>query len=218
MPCPNKNAIGGCQLHNLHCGYPKCDSEPVTTVVKEIKRPDYVVINGMHFTHREILEWREKEVAYRDRHADDVAVDTFAQAMKNKLAEKRAQGAGGWDKPDECTVETLVQMLIENISKGDPVDIANFAMMLFHRDVQRVTLAEAMMKSHVTYHTILEQAKQKAKHAMGLIELPRILVEIYIDMQHNASRYTADRRVTTEERLLTLLTYPEDTKKVSNEF
>lgn len=23
--CPERNKPGGCQLHNLHCGYPKCD-------------------------------------------------------------------------------------------------------------------------------------------------------------------------------------------------
>lgn len=23
--CPERKKPGGCQLHNLHCGYPKCD-------------------------------------------------------------------------------------------------------------------------------------------------------------------------------------------------
>ena len=23
--CPEQKKPGGCQLHNLHCGYPKCD-------------------------------------------------------------------------------------------------------------------------------------------------------------------------------------------------
>jgi hypothetical protein len=179
---------------------------------------NYVLINGMHFSHSEILKWRDQEVAYRDRHADDVAVDTFAQAMKNKMAQMRERGRGGWDKPDECTVESLIQMLIENISKGDPVDIGNFAMMLFHRDVLAVDMAKALMDSYLTYHKHMEAAKRKAKDAMGIVELPRILVELYIDMQNNASRYTVDRRITTEERLVKLLAYPEDHKKVSNEF
>lgn len=25
--CENKRRPGGCQLHNLHCSYPKCDEE-----------------------------------------------------------------------------------------------------------------------------------------------------------------------------------------------
>jgi hypothetical protein len=212
------SALGGCQMHNLHCGYPKCLTDDVMQPAVKEPAKNYVLINGMHFSHSEILEWREKEVAYRDRHADDVAVDTFAQAMKNKMAQMRERGRGGWDKPDECTVESLIQMLIENISKGDPVDIGNFAMMLFHRDVLAVDMAKALMDSYLTYHKHMEAAKRKAKDAMGIVELPRILVELYIDMQNNASRYTVDRRVTTEERLVKLLAYPEDHKKVSNEF
>lgn len=27
--CIHKNQIGGCQLHNLHCGYPRCDTRKV---------------------------------------------------------------------------------------------------------------------------------------------------------------------------------------------
>lgn len=26
--CAEKRKPGGCQLHNLHCGYPKCDRKP----------------------------------------------------------------------------------------------------------------------------------------------------------------------------------------------
>ena len=26
--CEHKKAPGGCQLHNLHCGYPDCDRRP----------------------------------------------------------------------------------------------------------------------------------------------------------------------------------------------
>jgi hypothetical protein len=29
MTCPNKALPGGCPLHNVHCGYPKCDEDPV---------------------------------------------------------------------------------------------------------------------------------------------------------------------------------------------
>lgn len=30
--CANKRAKGGCQLHNLYCGYPKCDMKPIPKV------------------------------------------------------------------------------------------------------------------------------------------------------------------------------------------
>lgn len=64
---------------------------------------------------------------------DDLAVDRFAAAMKAKLARKREQGRGGWDDPAQCTVEFLTELLHEHVLKGDPVDVGNFAMMLFNR-------------------------------------------------------------------------------------
>lgn len=66
-------------------------------------------------------------------HPDDLAVDRFALAMKAKLAQKRAEGRGGWDNPDECSVEWLSELLIRHIKKGDPIDVGNFAMMIHQR-------------------------------------------------------------------------------------
>lgn len=219
MPCPNKNESGSCKMHNLHCGWPTCE----TFQIKEVKPtpPPAIIIKGMHFTESEILEWREKEVAYRDRHPDDVAIDVFAQAMKNKMAQKREQGYSGWDIVDECTDEFLAKMLVDHVVKGDPVDVANFAMMLFARNVPNLTLSTAMRDAYLAYHEVLEQAKRKVKDAMGLVELPRILVDIYMDIQQNPTRYTADRRKSIEQRLAALIEIPDeplDGKQVSNEF
>lgn len=40
--CANNNRLGGCQLHNLHCGYPECDRKPVesTQARQPVARPD----------------------------------------------------------------------------------------------------------------------------------------------------------------------------------
>lgn len=65
------------------------------------------------------------------QHYDDTAVDKFAEAMKLKLAEKREEGYSGWET---CSVELLRKELIKHIAYGDPVDVANFAMMLFSRE------------------------------------------------------------------------------------
>lgn len=67
------------------------------------------------------------------QHSDDVAVDRFAAVMKAKLAQKRAEGYGGWDDPEQCPVERLAELLHKHVSKGDPIDVANFAMMLHCR-------------------------------------------------------------------------------------
>ena len=66
-------------------------------------------------------------------HPDDLAVDRFAAAMKAKLAKKRSEGRGGWDKPDECSIAFLSQLLREHVAKGDPVDVGNLAMMVHQR-------------------------------------------------------------------------------------
>lgn len=66
-------------------------------------------------------------------HADDLAVDRFASAMKAKMAQKRAEGRGGWDDKAACSAGRLQIMLVEHLAKGDPLDIGNFAMMLWNR-------------------------------------------------------------------------------------
>lgn len=64
---------------------------------------------------------------------DDQGVADFAAAMRRKLEKKRAEGRGGWHDPDQCQLDTLAVMLLDHLEKGDPVDIGNFAMMLYNR-------------------------------------------------------------------------------------
>lgn len=66
-------------------------------------------------------------------HPDDEVVDRFAAAMKAKLAKKRAEGRFGWEDRESCREEYLSRMLRQCVDKGDPVDVANFAMMLHER-------------------------------------------------------------------------------------
>ncbi len=67
------------------------------------------------------------------QHLDDAAVDRFAAAMKAKLAKKRGEGRGGWEDGQACPPGMLQQMLLDHLRKGDPVDIGNFAMMIWNR-------------------------------------------------------------------------------------
>lgn len=64
-------------------------------------------------------------------HPDDVAVDRFAEAMKQKLGLARAKGRDGWQT---CSKEDLSRMLREHVEKGDPRDVANFCMFLYSCD------------------------------------------------------------------------------------
>lgn len=79
------------------------------------------------------------------KNKDDIAVDNFAQAMKDKLEKARNKGRSGWDNPNECSAEMLSFMLIEHLQKGNPgnfEDIANFAMMLHQRGENPQVLAD----------------------------------------------------------------------------
>lgn len=66
-------------------------------------------------------------------HPDEDAVERFAAAMKDKLALKRDQGRGGWEDKEQCSQQFLSDLLWHHVSKGDPVDVANLAMMLHQR-------------------------------------------------------------------------------------
>lgn len=74
-------------------------------------------------------------------HADDIAVEQFATAMKGKLAACRARGRSGWDDPARCSLDVLQTLLAEQLCKGDPVDVGNFAMMVWRRGGSTRSLA-----------------------------------------------------------------------------
>lgn len=59
---------------------------------------------------------------------DEVAVNSFSRAMLDKMARSRVKGRGGWQG---CGNAALWEMLREHFEKGDPVDVANFAMMIW---------------------------------------------------------------------------------------
>lgn len=58
------------------------------------------------------------------------AVDRFATHMKVKLLRKARVGYDGWDTVAPTRIAQLFQ---DHLTKGDPVDLANFLMMLHRR-------------------------------------------------------------------------------------
>ncbi|CAG9184181.1 hypothetical protein CURE108131_25010 [Cupriavidus respiraculi] len=76
------------------------------------------------------------------QHVDDIAVEKISNAMKARLAEKRAQGYSGWDDPRLCSLELLAGLMAESMCKGKLVDAANFAAMLHSRGAPADLVAE----------------------------------------------------------------------------
>lgn len=103
---------------------------------------------GHDYCHRENgLCWRgcpdcssksEKQYEEEKRQSAEIwndrkAVDNFAKVMKNKLEKKVEEGRGGWSDKSTCSNEFLSALLREHVEKGDPVDVANIAMMIHQR-------------------------------------------------------------------------------------
>lgn len=85
-------------------------------------------------------------------HPDDLAVDKFAAMMKDKLKKSREKGRGGWDDPEQCHVFHLAKLLVEHVEKGDPVDIANLAMMIALRSPGSGVIADAYKDKIEPWH------------------------------------------------------------------
>jgi Protein of unknown function (DUF550) len=79
-------------------------------------------------------------------HPDDFAVDSFAAAMKAKMAKQRAKGYGGWDQIAACTDKSLADKLMQHTKRGDPVDVANFCMMLHQRNQDQIDIAVGTLR------------------------------------------------------------------------
>lgn len=79
------------------------------------------------------------------RHPDDLHVDAMADAMKVRLATKRAEGRGGWDDAEQCAVEYLAALLVGSLLRGNAIDVANYAMMLHRRAARPGVLADALV-------------------------------------------------------------------------
>lgn len=66
-----------------------------------------------------------------DPNLDDKAVDAFATVLKEKLAKARAKGRSGWQT---CELTYLLDGMRSHIEKGDPLDVAAYALFLWARN------------------------------------------------------------------------------------
>lgn len=123
------------QLHVSDDDLPTLHSETTLEggVIRLSKWPEGYVL----WYHGKIVfrSWTDtaEYAAQNPAHFDNRAVSNFAYAMRIKLAAKRLEGRGGWQDKEQCSNEYLSRLLREHVEKGDPVDVANFCMMLDQR-------------------------------------------------------------------------------------
>ena len=99
-----------------------------------------------------------------EEHIDDIFVDGFAKAMKDKLAQARAKGRGGWET---CPPEELSRMLREHVEKGDPRDVANFCMLLWSLGHGIAVTGESKAENFSM------MPKGYAEHRAGFVNTPK---------------------------------------------
>ena len=73
---------------------------------------------------RSVGECDHNSFAWAD--ALDSLVDAFATEMKKKMRKKFTAGQTGWDNP-AWKADDIRTQLSEHVTRGDPVDVANFA-------------------------------------------------------------------------------------------
>lgn len=192
----------------------ECNQPTETPRLSEIEREVAALIASLPDTGQTtISQWVDARMkaavtkalahtARPDVHSDDTAVDLFAARMKEKLAAARSKGRHGWNDPTVCSADYLRALLNEHIGKGDPVDVANFCMMLSHREestaradagdhVERVALIRAGMHENTNGaidlipYGVAVRALQDLRASLaamregvdrGMVEVPREVV------------------------------------------
>lgn len=96
------------------------------------------------------------------QHLDDMAVINFAAQMRKRMTEKRNQGYHGWDNVFDCPTSHLIERMTTALLKGAMVDVANYAMMLDARGVDKLACGSLLMRE---MHERLEDA--------GMVQTPK---------------------------------------------
>lgn len=157
---------------------------------------------------------QKTDEALLEAEIDNIAVDEFAKAMKEKLAKARAKGRSGWDNKDTCSDERLVYLFFKHLKKandGNFVDLANFLMFLHMRDTKPNVLNLLKDLFKVDFEAELEEV-MKPKSCEGCkYQIHKVddvqqngnwmKYSVFYDCGHdnNCKRNTADRYEPTEK-------------------
>ena len=101
-------------------------------------------------------------------HADDHAILKFAKKMREKMRFAREErGRGGWMG---MSAEELSAMLRGHVEKGDPVDVANFCMMLSANGASIAPVTKPVDVAAVREEGFQDAVKQAASIADDYIQ------------------------------------------------
>lgn len=117
-------------------------------------------------------------------HPDDDAIDRFADRLRERMAQKREEGRGGWEQCDE---HDLGLRLLRSIADGDPIDVGNYAMMI-------ATLGagtEHVLNTHLA-KVLYEQHSPYALVKGGLVEAAKAALAAWLD-ENGAIKPAMDR-------------------------
>lgn len=130
------------------------------------------------------------------KHRDDEAVDRFAAAMKEKLAQARAKGRSGWEDKDFVSQAFISQLLREHVGKGDPRDVANFCCFLWNR-------GEGIAQPQGRETVDLEQFREAVECWGALAGLAEFAESVRLPFKKDAEAYRA--RLAEANRLLAII-------------
>jgi len=95
-----------------------------------MERADYIKQTVCGFKAQLDYAEERKDIEY---FADNFLVTEVARVMRDKLARSRAKGHYGWWNDQECTVDRLLELLKENLDKGEMANVINLAAMIHVR-------------------------------------------------------------------------------------
>ncbi|HEX8552150.1 MAG TPA: hypothetical protein VF681_11425 [Abditibacteriaceae bacterium] len=107
---------------------------------------------------------------------DNAAIDAFAAALKYKMAASRAKGRSGWNDPLLCGDDLLRNLLAASVAKGDPIDVGNFAMMLFTRQARASIDGGEILQAYSQAH--MYRGALRAAQAGGYESLTDALADL----------------------------------------
>ena len=110
------------------------------------------------------MRYAPQRMVVYDALLDSLATAIFAENMKEKLSACRVKGRGDWP---QCSSDDLWKMLREHVEKGDPTDIANIAMMIWHierRSIARSSDSPSIGRNPAALTTQRDRPETQEKH------------------------------------------------------